>query len=67
MSRHRHRSCRGKRRYRDREEALRCLRILEVRSTRGTIPFRAYPCQRCQGWHLSSQPELSSSSREYRP
>lgn len=51
----RDRSCGGKRRFRDKAEAQSALRILAQRSTRKVIPWRAYECPGCSGWHLSKE------------
>lgn len=48
-------TCGGKRRFHDQAEAVRALHTLTSRSTRTTIPSRAYECPRCKGWHLTSQ------------
>lgn len=48
--------CRSrKRRYRDHAEAVRALQSA-ARSGHDYIPIRAYECDTCGGWHLSSQP-----------
>lgn len=41
-------------RYRDHESAVRALRGV-AGSARAKIPVRAYRCNLCQGWHLTSQ------------
>jgi hypothetical protein len=51
---HRQTAC-GKKRYRDHQEAVQALRRLREHSERGRIPARAYQCNRCGGWHLTSQ------------
>lgn len=48
--------CGGKVRYRDGAEAKRALTSVRSLSLRGKQPVRAYDCDRCQGWHLTSQP-----------
>lgn len=50
--RHKQRAC-GKVRYRDHAEAIGALRTLRD-SRRDTVPARAYSCDRCGGYHLSS-------------
>lgn len=47
------RAC-GKHRYRDRQEALAALRAIVGRSRRDKVVKRAYACDRCHGWHLTS-------------
>lgn len=49
------RTCRGKRRYHDHQQAMRALRVLQQRSRRQKVQKRAYECPRCGGWHLTSQ------------
>lgn len=51
----RKRTCQGKRRFRDREEAVAAIRTLRTKSDRGKHPHRAYECPTCHGWHLTSQ------------
>ena len=46
------RSC-GKVRYRDQREAMQALRRLRAAS--GGQIQRAYECDQCHGWHLTSQ------------
>jgi hypothetical protein len=48
------RSC-GKRRFRDKQQALRALRTLQRVGSRQKIPVRAYQCPACNGWHLTSK------------
>ena len=48
-------TCRGKRRYRDRQEAIRELQPLTSRSTRAQVPVRAYLCPVCKGHHLTKR------------
>lgn len=59
MSRHtsRKRTCRGKVRYRDHDEAVDALQALANRSTREKIPVRTYECETCGGHHVTSQRE----------
>ena len=38
-------------------EALAALKDIQRRSTRDRKPQRAYPCQGCRKWHLTSQPK----------
>ena len=54
--RRRVRSC-GKRRFRDKNEALAALHRITARVSKlaGDKPVRAYPCDYCNGWHLTSQ------------
>lgn len=44
-----------KRRFRDQDQADAQLRQIERADTRAKCPVRAYPCGRCNGWHLTSQ------------
>lgn len=53
----RKRTCNGKRRFHDKQEAVAALHVLMSRSSRTTLPTRAYSCPRCKGWHLTSKPE----------
>lgn len=49
------RSC-GKRRFRDHAEAIRSLRTIRTKGApRNRMPSRAYYCDHCKGWHLTSQ------------
>lgn len=57
MKRNRPRTCNGKRRYRDKADALRTVRGIALDSTREKIPVRAYECPVCNGWHISSKPD----------
>lgn len=45
----------GKRRYRDHEEAVGSLQKIGNNSTREVVPVRAYECDFCDGWHVTSQ------------
>lgn len=47
------RAC-GKRRFRDQAQAQSALRLIGS-SARDVAPTRAYPCDRCKGWHLTKQ------------
>lgn len=49
-------SCRrtGKRRYPDHQSAVQALHRF-AQSTRARKPVRAYPCDLCKGWHITSQ------------
>ena len=50
-------TCRGKVRYRDHAEATRVLQNIRTKGdARETMPCRAYECDRCKGWHLTSKP-----------
>lgn len=50
------RTCRGKRRFRDQQEATHALHHIVSRGfVRQKTPKRAYECPRCKGWHLTSQ------------
>lgn len=49
------RTCRGKVRYRDTEEATAALHRQANYSTRAKVPVRAYECDECAGVHLTSQ------------
>lgn len=52
--RHVQRAC-NKRRYRDHAEAIGALRSIRAgQAKRQVVPSRAYPCDRCGGWHLTS-------------
>lgn len=58
------RSCAtGKRRYRDKREADHVLHGAASYPKRGVIPRRAYYCDRCHGWHLTSKDEWPSKER----
>jgi hypothetical protein len=58
----RRRPCRsGKVRYRDRDQALRSVRLIQGRSGRQRLPRRAYQCPDCGGWHLTSRAEWSEA------
>jgi hypothetical protein len=50
-------TCRGKRRYRDHQEATRALHHFAVNGTRDVKPVRAYQCPTCNGWHITSRAE----------
>ena len=52
----RSRTCRGKRRFRDLQEAEEFLHRQANYSTRDKIPVRAYECDACRGCHVTSQP-----------
>lgn len=45
-----------KKRYREYQQAVTALRGLQQISERETVPVRVYPCSRCHGYHLTSQP-----------
>ena len=45
---------RGKRRFRDHRSAIEALRRIRSNSVRQTVPARAYECDACGGWHLTS-------------
>lgn len=47
------RTC-GKRRFRDHSEAVSALQRIDAREGE-LAPVRAYECDRCHGWHLTSQ------------
>lgn len=64
MSRKRQHTCRGKRRYRDRQQAQRALRGLTKYSTRAKLPVRPYFCGSCKGWHLTSRETDRYPSKE---
>ena len=51
------RTCRGKVRYRDQQDALRTIRGLKSDSRRAKVPSRAYECWTCGGWHITSRPD----------
>lgn len=51
----RKRTCKGKRRYRDHDEAVTALHKLRNKSTRSRVPSRPYECPVCKGWHVTSQ------------
>lgn len=58
------RSC-GKRRFRDKKEALGALRMIAKELIqRATTPRRAYCCHLCRGWHLTSRDAFSESARK---
>lgn len=46
----------GKQRYRDRIAALLALSKISGETNRVRIERRAYRCEKCRGWHLTSQP-----------
>lgn len=49
------RSCiSGKMRYRSKPEAIRALHLIQNSSRADKIPQRAYECEACKGWHLTS-------------
>jgi hypothetical protein len=52
-------TCRGKTRFRDRDEAVRSIRAIAHHGRHqgrdGKRPTRAYLCPVCKGWHLTSQ------------
>lgn len=52
----RERTCRGKRRYRDHDQAIAALHRISNGSTRQRVPRRAYPCPECRGYHLTERP-----------
>jgi len=45
----------GKWRYRSQDEAVDHLHQMREKPG-GHLPIRAYWCQRCSGWHVTSQP-----------
>jgi hypothetical protein len=51
----RKRTCSGKVRYRDAAEAHASLHRQANYSTRDKIPVRAYECDECAGWHVTSK------------
>jgi uncharacterized protein YlaI len=51
----RKRTCRGKVRYRDHQEAVTALHTLQSKSTRQQIPVRSYDCEECGGVHVTKQ------------
>ena len=55
--------CGGKRRFRDHEEAARALRSQKSNSTRDVICVRSYYCERCKGWHLTSNERWDRTQR----
>lgn len=59
MKRNLKRTCRGKTRYRDQQEAVEALHRLQVKSKREVQPTRVYECPICNGYHLTS--------KEYKP
>ncbi|MPV50159.1 hypothetical protein GCG21_09100 [Pseudactinotalea sp. HY160] len=44
-----------KRRYQSKTQALHALHTIQTASNRQHVPERTYECDRCQGWHLTSQ------------
>jgi hypothetical protein len=52
-----HTVCRatGKRRYRSQLAAERIMAVLVLHRSNGHVPRRAYHCEHCGGWHLTSQ------------
>ena len=57
MSRRKHR-CR-KVRYRDKQLALQVVRHFARNGTRDVKPIRAYQCNACNGWHITSQENIT--------
>lgn len=55
MSRSKTRTCGGKVRYRDHDQAIRAIHRLQSRSSREKQVKRAYWCDGCNGWHLTSR------------
>jgi hypothetical protein len=49
--------CGTKRRWRDKQEVDRALKWFASKSVRDTIPQRAYFCESCRGFHVSSRPD----------
>lgn len=45
-------------RYKDKHLALRVIRLFAKFGTREVKPIRAYPCNLCKGWHITSKPRL---------
>lgn len=52
---HTQRTCRGKTRYRDRDEALGAMRAVNQSARLMKELKRAYECPTCNGWHLTSR------------
>jgi hypothetical protein len=49
------RSCHtGKVRFRDKQSADRARQTIQAHSTRDKVACRAYACDLCHGWHLTS-------------
>lgn len=44
-----------KRRFRSHDQAIIGIRLIRNHSDRDRIPARAYYCDECNGWHLTSQ------------
>jgi hypothetical protein len=47
----------GKRCYVTHGDAERFMAHLILHGRSGRVPCRAYPCDRCGGWHLTSRPQ----------
>lgn len=46
----------GKKRFRDHQSAVHALRRIKGGSSRDRVPAKAYECDWCGGWHLTSRP-----------
>ena len=54
----------AKARYGTHAEAIEALHTIWARPRwGGTLPSRAYECDRCNGWHLTSQPHIGAPAR----
>jgi hypothetical protein len=47
-------ACKGKVRYRDKQEADAAIKFIGKGDQRQKTPGRSYFCESCRGWHLSS-------------
>ena len=50
-----------KRRYKSHDEAALELLIIQARPWTKKVPTRAYHCNLCHGWHLTSQPPMADN------
>ena len=56
-------TCR-KRRFRDKREAMNALILITREGGRDRTPIRCYECEKCKGWHLTSQEEWGKKFSE---
>jgi len=48
--------CNGKKRYRDKREAMRFSHMRQSSANEPAEYLRVYECPRCWGWHLTKKP-----------
>lgn len=60
------RTCRGKVRFRDLDEANAAIRGFKNHSQRDTAPSRAYDCDLCNGVHITSKVDKTDPLFGYR-